>query len=103
VIEKCKKDRGLAVIPGILGEDFNGPRTDTKYPGGDGPGRAAEDKGWIDAYKIAKTRNSTKAIIDRIMVTQKGVIVREHNLLATKGGTDHDYGVGLALTLSNAA
>lgn len=103
VIEKCKKDRGLAVLPGLLGEDFNGTRTDSKYPGGDGPGRAAKAKGWVDAYEIAKKRNSTKAIIDRIMVTQSGVIVREHNLLQTKGGTDHPYGVGLALTLSNVA
>lgn len=103
VREKCKKDRGLEVIPAILGEDANGPRTDTKYPGGDGPGRAAKANGFVDAYTVARKRNSTKAIIDRLFVSTDGVIVREHNLYPTKGGTDHPYGVGVALTLTNAA
>lgn len=103
---KVAKDRKLEVVPGICGEDFNGPRTDSKYPGGDGPGLAAKAKGWTDSYVVAKKRLpagsvGTKALIDRILVTNVGVTVREHTIVPTRKGTDHPYAVGLYLELTN--
>ena len=103
---QTKADRNLAVVPAIIGEDFNGKRTDSKYPGGDGPGRAMAAHEYVDAYTRAQTRlpagaDGRRPLIDRLGVTVEGVTVREHIIVPTRGGTDHDYAVGVALDLTN--
>jgi hypothetical protein len=96
------REFNVKIVPGILGEDFNGPRTDSKYPGGDGPGRAAKDNGWVDAWQIAAKRlGITTAQIDRFLVSLEGVEVVEHNVVKTNGATDHPYAVGVLLRLTN--
>lgn len=103
---KTMKDRRLEVVPAIIGEDFNGLRTDSKYPGGDGPGRAMAKYGYADAYTLAKVRlpagsPGRRPLIDRIGVSLQGVTVREHIVVPTRKGTDHPYAVAVALDLTN--
>lgn len=95
---------GVRIVPGILGEDANGPRTDTKYPGGDGPGRAAKDNGWVDGWQVAVKRlGPAVAPIDRGFVTLEGVEVLEHEYLDTRKATDHPYAWAMLLELTNGA
>ena len=99
---KTQKDRNLEVVPAIIGQDWNGKRTDPY----DGPGKAMDRYGFTDAYSYAKTRlpagnPGRRALIDRIGVSKDGVTVREHTIVPTRKGTDHDYAVAVALDLTN--
>jgi hypothetical protein len=76
--------------PAVVAGDFNGLRTDTRYPGGDGPGKAMNKHGFTEA-------KPSKAIIDR--VCGRGVTFTKPVILPTRGATDHDYCVAVDVTL----
>lgn len=84
----------LGVPARIATGDLNGIRTDTKYPGGDGPGKAMAKYGYKDAAVIAETSGGpNRALIDRFAV--KGLSIAKHTVLPTNGATDHDHAAAI--------
>lgn len=82
-------------IPVIVGEDFNGARTD----GFDGPGAAMKTYGYRDAER-AKQAGKDSAIIDRFAVSA-GIDVDHYEAVPTNGATDHKYAIVADLTLTD--
>ena len=76
--------------PVVIAGDFNGKRTDSKYAGGDGPGKAMVDHGFTEA-------KPSKAVIDR--VCGRGVKFANTVILPTRGATDHDTCVAVDVVL----
>lgn len=89
------REYGVARVPVIVGEDFNGARTDAY----DGPGAAMKTYGYRDVEQVASDRVPA-AIIDRLGVSA-GITVNRYRAISTNGATDHPHAVLVDLTITN--